>query len=54
MLCGKLQNSLISYMLLCIVLDSVAQWLERGIHKPKAVGSNPTRVRYFFNQAKDR
>ena len=28
------------------VQDSIAQWLEQGIHKPKAVGSNPTRVIY--------
>ena len=26
---------------------SVAQWLEQGIHKPKVVGSNPTRAIYF-------
>ena len=23
---------------------SVAQWLEQGTHKPKVVGSNPTRA----------
>ena len=28
-------------------LGSVAQWLEQGTHKPKVVGSNPTRVIYF-------
>ena len=26
---------------------SVAQWLEQGTHKPKVVGSNPTRAIYF-------
>ena len=31
-----------------IVLGSVAQWLEQGIHKPKVVGSNPTRAIYYF------
>ena len=25
---------------------SVAQWLEQGTHKPKVVGSNPTRAIY--------
>ena len=25
-------------------IGSVAQWLEQGTHKPKAVGSNPTRA----------
>ena len=25
---------------------SVAQWLEQGIHKPKVVGSNPTRANF--------
>ena len=24
---------------------SVAQWLEQGTHKPKVVGSNPTRAK---------
>ena len=27
-----------------IVEGSVAQWLEQGTHKPKVVGSNPTRA----------
>ena len=27
---------------------SVAQWLEQGTHKPKVVGSNPTRAIYFL------
>ena len=27
-----------------VVKGSVAQWLEQGIHKPKVVGSNPTRA----------
>ena len=26
---------------------SVAQWLEQGTHKPKVVGSNPTRAIYL-------
>lgn len=25
----------------------VAQWLEQGTHKPKVVGSNPTRAIYY-------
>ena len=33
-----------------VVKGSVAQWSEQGIHKPKVVGSNPTRAIYFFNQ----
>ena len=27
-----------------LVFGSVAQWLEQGTHKPKVVGSNPTRA----------
>ena len=27
-----------------VVQGSVAQWLEQGTHKPKVVGSNPTRA----------
>ena len=30
-----------------VVKGSVAQWLEQGTHKPKVVGSNPTRAIYF-------
>ena len=30
-----------------IVQGSVAQWLEQGTHKPKVVGSNPTRAIYY-------
>lgn len=39
-------------MLKCIyikvVIGSVAQWLEQGTHKPKVVGSNPTRAIYMI------
>ena len=31
-----------------IVQGSVAQWLEQGTHKPKVVGSNPTRASYYY------
>ena len=31
-----------------VVQGSVAQWLEQGIHKPKVVGSNPTRAIYVI------
>ena len=31
-----------------IEYGSVAQWLERRIHKPQVVGSNPTRAIYSF------
>ena len=31
-----------------IVQGSVAQWLEQGTHKPKVVGSNPTRAIYYY------
>ena len=27
----------------------MAQWLERGIHKPQVVGSNPTRAIYLLS-----
>ena len=30
-----------------VVSGSVAQWLEQGTHKPKVVGSNPTRAIYL-------
>lgn len=30
-----------------VVEGSVAQWLEQGTHKPKVVGSNPTRAIYY-------
>ena len=32
---------------------SVAQWLEQGTHKPKVVGSNPTRAIYLNNSKSD-
>ena len=28
-----------------VLKGSVAQWLEQGTHKPKVVGSNPTRAK---------
>ena len=31
-----------------VVKGSVAQWLEQGTHKPKVVGSNPTRAIYIY------
>ena len=31
---------------------SVAQWLEQGTHKPKVVGSNPTRAICFIFDCK--
>ena len=38
---------MVQYIYGKVVKGSVAQWLEQGIHKPKVVGSNPTRAIYF-------
>ena len=45
----KISSILSNKMLLCsyIVQGSVAQRLEQGTHKPKVVGSNPTRAIYY-------
>ena len=35
------------YSIVVLGKGSVAQWLEQGTHKPKVVGSNPTRAIYL-------
>ena len=41
---------MLNYVCIKVVIGSVAQWLEQGTHKPKVVGSNPTRAIYFCKQ----
>ena len=38
---------MLNYVCIKVVIGSVAQWLEQGTHKPKVVGSNPTRAIYL-------
>ena len=38
--------TMLNYINVKVVIGSVAQWLEQGTHKPKVVGSNPTRATY--------
>ena len=38
---------MLQYLRVVVAKGSVAQWLEQGTHKPKVVGSNPTRAIYY-------
>ena len=37
---------MLQYVCVIVAKGSVAQWLEQGTHKPKVVGSNPTRANF--------